>query len=44
EIIKPELNQELRTQIMSELFEEWLESKMMMEQVTVTFDKEKVTV
>ncbi|NEO50758.1 MAG: peptidylprolyl isomerase, partial [Moorea sp. SIO4A3] len=44
EIIKPELNQGLRTQIMSELFEEWLESRMAMEQVTMTFDKEKVTV
>ncbi|AOX03994.1 peptidylprolyl isomerase [Moorena producens PAL-8-15-08-1] len=44
EIIKPELDQGLRTQIMSELFEQWLESKMMMEQVTMTFDKEKVEV
>ncbi|NEP49467.1 MAG: peptidylprolyl isomerase [Moorea sp. SIO3C2] len=44
EIIKPELDQGLRTQIMSELFEEWLDSKIMMEQVTMTFNKEKVTV
>ncbi|NEO35174.1 MAG: peptidylprolyl isomerase [Moorea sp. SIOASIH] len=44
EIIQPELDQGLRTQIMSELFEQWLQSRMMMGQVTVTFDKEKVEV
>ncbi|NEO96265.1 MAG: peptidylprolyl isomerase, partial [Moorea sp. SIO3G5] len=44
EIIQPELDQGLRTQIMSELFEQWLQSRMMMGQVTVTFDKEKVKV
>ncbi|NEO16822.1 MULTISPECIES: peptidylprolyl isomerase [unclassified Moorena] len=42
EIIKPELDQGLRTQIMSELFEQWLESKMMSEQVTIDVGEVKV--
>ncbi|NEO70669.1 peptidylprolyl isomerase [Moorena sp. SIO3H5] len=35
EIIQPKLDQGLRTQIMSELFDQWLQSKITMEEVTI---------